>query len=222
MKIPVWSYSFLNVYDRCPKQAAAMYVERNYPKDAVNEAMDWGNVVHSAMEVRINDGVPLPTNMLDYEKYVHHIEAVASDFGANELTAEVKLGVTKDYKPCDFFDKERVWGRGKLDLVLRAGNSAILPDWKTGKPREDPMELKVNAVLLQAWYPEITDIFGMYVWLKEDRIGEPHDLSDTASTREWINETMRKAEASNFWVPKRNALCGWCNLTACPNWRERK
>lgn len=219
MKLPVWSYTFLSTYDRCPKQAAVRFIERKYPFEPTAE-LDWGNYVHDAMEHRIADGTPLPPVMEQWEKIAVLFDELKAEDDV-EMHAEMKLGVRKDWSSCGFFDDD-VWGRGKLDVTVIRDDVAVLTDWKTGKVWEDPLELWIQAALLKAKYPQLKTILGSYVWLKEDLIGVEYNLSDVSDTVAWINTTMAKAEASNFWVPRRNALCGWCALVDCPNWRERK
>jgi hypothetical protein len=218
MKVPAWSYTFLSTYDRCPRQAEAKYVNKTYPYEGESEALRWGNNVHDAMEHRINTNKELPPDMTQWEQFVKGITE-----GHPGTVAELKLGVRKDWSPCGFFDKD-VYGRGKIDvpIIFREGTAGIIFDWKTGKPWEDPLELKIGAVLLKAKYPALEEIVGAYAWLKENRWGEVYDLSDTDSTKEWIDETIAKAERSNFWAPRKNALCGWCSLKDCPNFRDRK
>lgn len=211
MKVPVWSYSFLSTYDRCPSQAAAKYVNKTYPYEKENEALRWGNAVHDGMEHRINNNVRLPNDMQQWECFVEDLPKVE---------AELKLGVRKDYSPCGFFDKD-VYGRGKLDVPIIDGDVGFIFDWKTGKEWEDPLELKIGAVLLKAKYPQLKEIVGAYCWLKENKWGQVYDLSDTDSTQKWIDETMEKAARSNFWTPKRNALCSWCSLTDCPYYKDK-
>lgn len=219
MKLPVWSYTFLSTYARCPKQASARWVERTYPFVETPE-LKRGNDVHSCMEQRITNDIPLPPDMQQWEHYGELLDQIATQDGV-QVHAELKLAVRRDWSPCGFFDND-VWGRGKADVTIRNSTYASLMDWKTGKPWEDPLELEIQAVLLQAAYPELKTISGAYIWLKTDEPGTVYDLSDTAKTRAWIEKTMADAEKSNFWVPKRNALCGWCALDQCPNWRERK
>jgi hypothetical protein len=215
MKTPVWSYSFLSTYDRCPSQAAAKYVNKTYPYEAENEALRRGNDVHKAMEDRLNINLPLPNDMEQWEEIVQPMVLPCN------RGAEMKLGVRRDYSPCGFFDKD-VYGRGKLDVPIIDGDSGFIFDWKTGKAWEDPLELKIGAVLLKAKFPHLKEIAGAYIWLKENRWGDVYDLSDTDSTREWIDATMERAAKSNFWTPRRNALCGWCALRDCPNFKDRQ
>ena len=61
-KIPVASHSFLSVYERCPKQAFHKYVVRDEPY-VETEAIKWGNEVHKALELAINEAKPLPEGM---------------------------------------------------------------------------------------------------------------------------------------------------------------
>lgn len=216
MKIPVWSFSFLSNYLNCPAQANARYIEKTLPY-VESEAAAYGNRVHSALEHAIAYNKPLDEDLKQYEKYVTAIKQIPA-----KVHAELKLGVTNDWKPTNFFGDD-VSGRGKLDVVaLLNDTTAILFDHKTGKVREDTFELEVQAVLLQVAYPKLTTIKGCYIWLKPDHWGEIHDLSSKIErTKETIEGIMRKVGQGLFYVNK-NALCGWCALTSCKHFKERK
>lgn len=209
-KIPVWSYSFLSVYDRCARQGQAQYITKELPYVESPEAAH-GNFVHKMFEDRINIGKPFPKEYTNYNAYIHPAFKVA----------EAKMGVTRDWKATEFFGKD-VWGRGKLDTYIISGDNAFLLDWKSGKVREDPTELAVQAVLLKAKHPNLTSIKGSYVWLKEERYGETYELySMLGRTKDWIEKTMEKVGQGLFYAQP-NALCGWCALTACKHWKQRK
>ena len=103
----------------------------------------------------------------------------------------MKLGVTAKGSATGFFDKD-VWGRGKADCVLMSDDAAYLADWKTGGSKyEDPFELAVQAMLLNAKFPGLRTIRASYVWLKEERVGQVYDVSDTAKTWNEICEIVR-------------------------------
>ncbi len=51
MKLPVLSYTFLNTYDICPKQAFHRYVLKDIKFEG-SDASRWGNTVHDAMDKR--------------------------------------------------------------------------------------------------------------------------------------------------------------------------
>lgn len=206
----VASYTMLRNYENCPRKAHHIHVLKDLPKED-SEAMRWGIAVHKAMEQRINHGTALPKEMEAFEPIVAPVAPGARG------TAELDLGIKEDGSPCGFFDKG-VWLRGKLDVVLQAHDRALLLDWKTGKPREEPEELRIQGVLLKAHFPEVRTIKGRYVWLAEKRLGKEHDVSDTAETLESIrrqcSEIVRSHEMKH-WPPKQNPLCGWCPVSSC-------
>lgn len=218
MQLPVASYTFLNTWHICPHQAARRYISKDLPRETMTEEMAWGNAVHEAMEQRIRDKTPLPQTMVDYE-----IWAIGLD--KCRVEPEQKLGVTAAGRPCDFFAGD-VYLRGKLDApVLLSTDSAALIDWKTGKPREDPFELAIGALLLQAHRPEITRLVGSYVWLKTGTKGPAHDVSDTARTWAVVRDTMAEVKfaVDNMrFVKTPGPLCGWCAVKDCEHNRNRK
>jgi hypothetical protein len=168
-----------------------------------------GDEIHTAMEQRLK-GKPLPKPMYRYEFFVQPLQRY-------KIQPEMKLGVTVEGKPCSFFASD-VWGRGKIDVPIIVKDSAVLLDWKTGKVWEDPFELQVQAVLLNAHHPELNRIVGSYVWLNESRVGVIYDLTDTQKTWGKIHEIMAEVatcEINNKWEKKPGKLCAWCPVKSC-------
>lgn len=210
----IYSYTLLNTYRNiCPHQMKRRYIDKAFPYVETPQ-MAWGNKVHLAMEHRVGGGKPLPADMRQWEKF-------AAPFYAVKAKAEMKLGITKDRKPTDFFAKD-VWLRGKVDVTVINGNAALLPDFKTGKVREDPFELEVQALLVHAKYPHLTSIHGFYIWLAENRIGAKYDLSHVDDTFTYVQriaadleEDMRNGEFEK----RKGGLCPWCPCDDC-EWFE--
>lgn len=209
----VYSFTLLNTYRNvCKHQAYRRFIKKDIPFKST-PAMEWGDKVHKALELRIQGGKPLPPDMRDWEKF-------ALPLVAAKAAAEAKLGMTAEGKPCDFFGNG-VWFRGKLDtsIVNLQNNTAILFDWKTSsKPREDPFELECQALLLNAKYPQITKITGSYVWLKENRIGQQHDVSYTNDTFTYVKRIaadMAEDTANGVWEKQKGGLCPWCPCNDC-------
>jgi hypothetical protein len=167
--------------------------------------IEYGNKVHEAMEYRIG-GKPLPAHMM-------HWEPIVSAYVDRKAKPEKKTGITKDCKPTGFFDKD-VWLRCKIDVTMLNGTAVFLSDFKTGNSKyEDPFELECQAVMLHAMNPYLTKIAGNFVWLKENRIGQVHDLSDTRSAWAKINnkvEAIEDAMKDGDWPKNKTPLCGWC------------
>lgn len=209
------SYSFLRDLDNCPHKAYRRFIKRDLPKEDTPE-LRHGNAVHDGLAAYINGKGPplaLPEAMAG-------LAAPLRDQGAR---AEVAMGMTKEMLAADYW-KGDPWFRGKTDVLMLKPPQAMLVDWKTGKPREDKRELQCQALLVRANYPEISRITGMYVWLKEDRLGELHDLTDLDRAYHGTVAAMDQAAAydrQGDWPKTPNALCGWCNVVDCEHRRER-
>ena len=221
----VGTYSILNSYRNCPHQMGRRYVVKDLGPYVETPEIAWGNKVHLAMEQRVQGGKPLPVEMQGWEVF-------AAPLAAHEagVRCELKLGVTQDFLPCDFW-AEDVWFRGKLDVAMIKGPNAYIVDWKTGKSTyEDPLELETGAALLRAKFSHIEKITGNYVWLKENRLGERYDLSDTRQTWSTVQRLMDEIAAKvkstdpvwDVWEKQPSGLCSWCPVKDCEHWRERK
>lgn len=209
----VFSYTFLDTYDnKCPYLAAQRYVYRT-TKYVETPQMKWGNEVHAAFEHRVGGGKPLPVDMQQWEPF-------ATPFDGTGAKTETKAAITKEGQPTKYFG-DNTWLRGKLDCVVINGTAAYLADWKTGSSKyEDPFELEVGALLLQAANPQLTTIKGQYAWLKDNRMGMLYDLSNTQATWQKVHQIASRVEAdkaSGNFEKKRTPLCKWCELFTCEN-----
>lgn len=208
----VGSYSLLNQYMNCPHAAFHKYVAKTYPF-VESPAMAEGNAIHLAMENRLRIKQPLPPKYAQWEPF-------AAPFDRCAVMVEEKLGIMKDGKPCGFFDKD-VFFRGKIDVVAASSKRAIIIDWKSGGSKyEDPFELEIGAVLLQAKH-NVSTIKGQYAWLAENRLGTLYDLSDTNKTFAKMKHLMDEIERdrSRDWFEKRKSgLCGWCVVASCEHY----
>lgn len=209
VKLPVYSFTFLNTCAICPKQAFHRYVSKDAPFVGT-DASRWGNVVHEAFEKRLGEGKPLPPEMNKWEHF-------AAPLVPLNPKVEMKLGMFRHGGPCDFFHP-KVWLRGKADVAVVQGRAALLLDYKTGKRREDPKELEVQALLLWAQTAELDKITGRYVWLQDNALGKPHDVSNVGETLEVLQDKAAEIEANHakgYWPKKQGPLCGFCPVLAC-------
>ena len=175
--------------------------------------MKWGNDVHSAFEYRVSGGKPLPQTMEQWESF-------AKPFDGKAAAVEQKLGISAKGHSVGFWDGS-VWFRGKADLAIVKDDTAYINDWKSGSSKyEDPFELATNAVLIHAKHPHLKKIMGSYTWLKENRVSQIYDLSDTRAT--WgeicrlMAEILEKKKTGEF-EKKQSGLCGYCSVDDCEN-----
>jgi len=205
------TFTILNTYDICPHQMYRRYIKKDLPFVETPE-MKWGNDTHTAMEHRMG-GKPLPVNM-------QHWEPIAAAIAERKPRTEQQLAIDASGKPTDYWNKVTPpFFRGKNDITLLNGTKALLFDWKTGGSKyENSFELETNAMLVHAHNPHLTEISGSFVWLKENRVGQAHTLSDTRSTFATVcnkAEEIRDRQATNDWEKRKNPLCGWCNCFDC-------
>lgn len=209
MKPLVFSYTLLRDADTCLRLVEHKHVLRDLPKEVASEAMKWGIRVHEALEKRLY-GDPLPDAMKRWDHLCVQLDA-------KKPTPEMKVGINAKGEARGFFDED-VWLRGKIDVTVAFGDTAVLFDWKTGKRYENPDELEIHAVLLKARHPQLRMITGHYVWLKDDAVGKPHDLSSTDAKLEEIYaraNVVKFAIEKGYFPPQQNPLCGWCPVKTC-------
>lgn len=207
----IGSHTFLSDYENCPRKAHRRHVVRDLPY-VPSPQMLWGNVVHEAAEGRLTSGRPWPDDCA-------HLEPIAlAILAAGRVYGEQKVAVTSQWRPCSFYDPD-VYLRGKVDVVIEVNKwQALILDWKTGKERENPDELELHAALLWAREPHFQEIKGHYIWVNDQRLGHRHDLSAFAKTQLRVNRMMthaQHAQRTDFWPPRENPLCRWCDVKDC-------
>lgn len=216
MKLPSGSYSLYNQFENCPHKAFHMYVLKDLPRIESPE-MKWGNDVHSAMERRIKDGTPLPKEMIQAEPVAAKVHTLKAD--GFSVKVEYQLAMNVDGTKADYWQDP--WFRGKLDIAVRSPQTpeaAWLVDWKTGKVREEPMELETGAMLLAANHPELTTILGEYFWMQTGRAGLRYTLTPVVNTFNKVHEIRDRFEdcfRTGDWPKTPNPLCGWCAVLSC-------
>lgn len=208
MNSVIYTYTNLNCYHSiCPHQFYRRYLKKDLPF-IETPAMKHGTAVHAAMEQRLVGQKPLPAHL-------RHHEEILVPLHGREIKAELKLATTAQGKPIDFWAKDRIFIRGKLDCVVMNNTRAWMLDWKTGKVREDPFELEIGAMLLQVNYPQITTIMGNYVWLAENKVGRGYDLSDTDATFEKCCVIANRIDNDAEFEKRQGPLCRWCDVMDC-------
>lgn len=206
----ILSHSFLSTFEKCPKQAWHRYIARDVPY-VETEAIKYGNDVHKAFELRINENSPMPEYLSSYESLV---EALGPS-----CFAELELGVTEEGKPTSF-TATNCFMRGKVDVLKIDENKGFILDWKTGRKWEDPSELQRHAILIHAHFPQLEELSGAYMWLKEMRLGKVYNLlkstdltfSKAKATKLRVDDLLDGGEE---WAATPNKLCPWCPVETC-------
>jgi len=208
-----WSFSGLKEYVNCPKQYHEVKILQNFTKK-VTEQMLYGTEVHKALEDYVRDGTPLAKN---YEQFQPMIDAILEAPGTRY--AELKMALTAEKQPCAF-DAPDYWVRGIVDLLIINGDTAYIVDYKTGSAKyPDPKQLKLMALMVFAFYPEVQFIkagllFVMYgVFIDEQY--HRHDQDKLWNTFATDLARLHNSHEANVWPANPTPLCGWCPVQNC-------
>ena len=209
----IWSFTALTQAERCMHAFRAKYITKTLPF-VPSPAADYGVQVHKLMERHVKTGAPFPPDFGWLQEFVPAKTRGQSHF------AEMPLAIRADGSGCSFWDKD-CWFRGKADFVSLTPSSggepavAVILDWKTGKPWDDPDELEVFAALAQSAMQDQWLWYGAYVWLKERRCGGMHEL-DPAEKLDALRARISAIDLESDKCSK-TKLCDWCGLKgACP------
>jgi hypothetical protein len=217
VKLPgPWSHSSLNNYITCPQQYFAMRVEKRFPREE-SEASIWGTDVHEAIELYLTEGKPLPERMKQFQNYVDSLTCAACEF-----YVELQLGVLEDgITPCEFDDPE-CWSRCVVDFLRIGSNKkALALDHKSGRRREGSSQLKQNAAIIFANFPDVDELLTGYAWLQENGAisKDVYKRSDVPAIWKSFKkdlEELRWSYETGNWPTRPSGLCGkWCGVVDC-------
>ena len=215
MKPVTWSHSALKNFEGCPRRYHEVNVLNNFPFQET-EATRYGTSFHTAAEVYIRDGVPLPPEF-DYAKGA--LDVLMAMPGRK--LCEYEMGIAPDLQPCDFNNKGR-WVRGIADLLIIDDDNltARVVDYKTGNNKyPDRDQLKLMSLMVFKHFPHIRKVSSALLFVvKNDMV--KHSMAVEEADAEWWNYRERVARleacfASNTWNPKSSGLCPWCPVKSC-------
>lgn len=213
-----WSFSGLKDFIGCPKRYQEVKVLKNF-EQKFNEAAQYGNKVHEALEKYVKDGTELPLN---YQQFKAWADALIQLPG-QKLT-EHRMALTVDRQPCTWAAKD-MWVRGIADLLIIDGEHARVIDYKTGSERyPEPKQLKLMALLVFSHYPEVKKVSGALMFIMKNVI------IDEEYTRDIIDELwaaftpdlerLSQAYENNVWPANPSALCRFCPVNTCQFYKE--
>lgn len=122
-------------------------------------------------------------------------------------------------KPCKWGSKDR-WVRGIADLIVIDGEDAYIIDYKTGSANyPDPNQLKLMALMVFAYFPEVQKINAALMFIMHERI------VDEQYNREQIDELwevffphlerLKLSYENDTWPANPTALCRFCPVVTC-------
>lgn len=207
----IYSYSSISLYRNCPRHFFHKYVAR----DAVprsHDAAAAGTQVHEAIETALKTRSPLAGGLEIYEttissvrKKIDHARIEQTIF----LDQHFDFAVTKPEK--GFV--------AKLDVLILSEDekSAMVIDWKTGKPREDTLQHDCYALAVMKAFPGVDRVTGCNVYLKTGTTSKAQTYlrEGLPENQGRIAVEVARIEADDHWAMKPGPLCNWCSATKC-------
>jgi hypothetical protein len=212
----VWSFSSLKTFQQCPKKYYHVKVAKDI-KEPDTTATLYGKSVHTAAEEYIRDDKPIPPQYAYLQETLDHLKAIEG-----EKHCELKLGLTKDLKACDF-DAPDVWWHGIADLVVINHDKQLAHsvDYKTSKSARyaDVKQLDLVALGIFARFPNIVRVKSAlaFVVSKEFVAAEHHAAMSTKYIEKPAQDVARieAAYKSGVWNPVQGPLCKFCAVKDC-------
>lgn len=223
-----WSISALQAFELCPKKyaAARFYYSTPYVE---SEAARWGNRVHKAAEDFINILTrKTPAKRLDDQALAPVQLWCEALFKAGlKPTAELEVCLNEQMQSTGWWDED-AWLRIKIDVVVPVGEKLMVYDWKTGRPKDDPDQLKLYIAALFTAKHFARRYDGRLVWLKDGTtsgMGGPIEAIEIPNIWDGFLARVRRMElawgAENF-PARQNFLCkNWCDVKDCPHCGRR-
>jgi hypothetical protein len=185
-------------------------------KEPLGEAITFGNEIHKIAQEYVELGKPIPEKYAAIEPPLKSLKAMPG-----RKLCENKLGLTADFEPCGFFEKN-VWWRGIADIIILQDDVALTVDYKTGKKSQyaDLKQLEILSLALFKHFPEIKKVKAGLLFLFADDFVK---TAYSAETQEdlwisWVSDVgqLEASVRNNVWNAKPNFTCrGWCPVESC-------
>jgi hypothetical protein len=199
---PVWSYSRWQTYELCPHKARRQYIDGYRFESDGNTAADRGTEIHKMAEACIKAKVlkEIPPILAPFSEDIHLMRKM-------KALAEVKLGLTRGWLPCDFDDPD-YWWHGALDVVcMLKSTQCFISDWKSGKVREThAIQLELYALVVFLHDPDIEEV------LVEDWYV---DAKKKSKTKRYLRRQVPALKA--LWERRVTPMFSDTTFAPCPN-----
>lgn len=243
-----WSVSKANTAEQCPHRFYLSYVKKEKRAFTSADALV-GQAAHklieylllgvnidralasviaeyelmSAEEDRVKDMVPSACNF--YDNYLSYCKK----FDVKETLVEKQLAIDINGKPVKYFDNDKAFLRGVVDLALlfKPHPHAMIIDHKTGSQKDlgyYSNQFDVYRILMKAHYPELTGLITGINWVKED-FREFDKFKPISSVEPTLSKFINYLNAatqltSDYDRANVGPLCGWCDhKTICKKFR---
>ena len=234
MKPQAYSFSRLDLYERCPWAYKLKYLD-GVPRQR-SEALETGSTLHGLIADYLTSlavyGHPTdwdwargatpavgPADVAQvwtrfYESFVMP--------AADSPKVEQKIAFDRAWRPTEYFGPEAYF-RLVVDFTFRQDGLAVVIDWKSNRtlPDEVAKDLQLRIYgwgVRQALYPDAREVLLRLHFLRYGAEREVLlDAADLDGTPQELEARIAQVEADGRFDPAPGSFCGHCGLTAhCP------
>ena len=235
MKNPQYSFSRLDLYDRCPWAYKTVHIDK-IPRTQ-SEALQTGTVMHQLVadyldrliaSVQLTDWEwargatpkePVAQVSEMVEMWERFYQTFAMPPALDAPGVENKLAFDADWQPCEFFS-EAAYFRMVIDFHFRQEALGVIVDWKTNRAVPETVEKNLQLRtygwgLKQSLYPEIEEVLLRLHFLRYSKEREVLLSSqDLARVPDELQARIEVIEADHTFTPTPGSFCGWWALSA--------
>ena len=239
-----YSAAKIELFDRCPLAYRLKYIDK-VPEVAPEIYLE-GRAFHQVAERYVTwclehgrrtdfdylarlereKAAELPTELEESFRDLcrTYVESHIVDFhDADDVLIEERIGIGKDFSPCDYFD-DGCFLRGVVDLAVKQNSTVTLTDYKTTwrvPPKaedEKSLQMAAYALLIFSLFPDAERV---QVVLDYVRYGVEHrftiDRSREDEIRERILARILRIEREGEFRARVSSFCEWCPFSyTCP------
>lgn len=234
MKNQQYSFSRLDLYERCPWAYKTVYLDK-IPR-AQSEALAVGTRLHGLVAdylVRLINlgrstdwdwarGAAPRDGLADAaEIWEQFYSTFTLPPALDAPGVERKLAFDLDWQPCEYFS--RAYFRMVIDFHFRQNSLGVIVDWKTNRHVAETVSKNLQLRtygwgLKKALYPEVEEVLLRLHFLRYGKEREvllsPEDLDGVP---EELQARIEVIEADHTFTPAPGSFCGLCGVTAhCP------
>ncbi|MBM4275382.1 MAG: PD-(D/E)XK nuclease family protein [Deltaproteobacteria bacterium] len=230
-----YSYSRLDLYDRCPHAYKTVYLD-GIPR-ARHKARERGQILHGMVADYLNRLITLglatdwdwartaaPEGAIAdvAEIWGRFYEGFVLPSGLEAPGVERRLAFDRIWRPVKF-DSKRARFRMVLDFHFRQNGLGVIVDWKSSRevPQDVAKDLQLRTYawgLKQALYQDIQEVLLRLHFLRYGKEREvllmPQDLADVSDE---LDARINVIEKDKTFDPVPGSFCGMCGVTShCP------
>ena len=218
------SFSRLSTFEQCPAQFDYLYVSKSVVNSS-NEASEYGDRVHKLLEAKakgeLDESSLSDEGVETLRKWGSVVDKIMAQPGQKYF--EHQMAVNRDLTPVDWFAPD-VWIRSIADVLIVNGKTAYCIDYKTGKVKDNPTQLKLFAAMVMWQFPEVETVKTSFVWLKfNETTNDIYERKLLAPMWESLKPRFERVQDTinlGVFPAKPSGLCPWCPAKdICPDAR---